>query len=142
VAAATKVGWLSDRATDVADVAFIGAASPSVPACPLSGKRAADPVDIWWRADFRCLRRLWSALPFVDSIIHRLVHESVGRMCLSRRGITGPALSLGCRSGLSLFFWGVAATVPCPGDVCQYLFKFDDAILLGVTARTTTAFPE
>jgi putative transport protein len=58
---------------------------------------------------------------------------------------SGPSFVAGLQKlGFSLFLWGtVATTVPLILGmyVAKYLFKFDEAILLGVVsgARTTTA---
>ena len=82
-----------------------------------------------------------------DSVTHRVVHELGRPERVHRRGrhLVGPGFVAGLQQlGFGLFVWGVVATtVPLilAMYVGKYLFKFDDAIVLGCCsgARTTTA---
>jgi putative transport protein len=154
VAAATKMLGYPDRATDVADVAFIGAAITigallgalvyKVGGVPLtlstSGGVLIAGLFFGW---LRSVRPTFGRIPsstvwFMNSVGLNVFIAVVG---LS----SGPSFVAGLQQlGFSLFFWGVAVTtVPLilAMYVGKYLFRFDDAIVLGACsgARTTTA---
>ena len=154
IAAATKTLGYPDRATDVADVAFIGAAIAigallgavvyKVGSVPLtlstSGGALISGLFFGW---LRSVRPTFGRIPsstvwFMNSVGLNVFIAIVGIA-------SGPGFVAGLQErGLSLFFWGVAVTtVPLvlAMYVGKYLFKFDDAILLGACsgARTTTA---
>jgi len=152
-AAARDLG-VPDRSTDVADVAFIGGAITvgallgalvwKVAGVPLTlstagGALIAGLVFGWLR----------SVRPFFGRIPSSTVWfmNSVGlNVFIAVVGISaGPGFVNGLRTqGMSLFVWGaLATTVPLVLGmyVGKYLFRFHDAILLGIVsgARTTTA---
>jgi putative transport protein len=154
IAAATKTLGYPDRATDVADVAFIGAAIAigallgaivyKIGSVPLtlstSGGALISGLFFGW---LRSVRPTFGRIPsstvwFMNSVGLNVFIAIVGIA-------SGPGFVAGLQArGLSLFFWGVAVTtVPLilAMYVGKYLFKFDDAILLGACsgARTTTA---
>ena len=143
-----------DRATDVADVAFIGAAITigallgamvyKVGSVPLtlstSGGVLIAGLFFGW---LRSVRPTFGRIPsstvwFMNSVGLNVFIAVVG---LS----SGPGFVAGLQQlGFSLFLWGVAVTtVPLilAMYVGKYLFRFDDAIVLGACsgARTTTA---
>jgi putative transport protein len=154
IAAATKTLGYPDRATDVADVAFIGAAIAigallgaivyKVGSVPLtlstSGGALISGLFFGW---LRSVRPTFGRIPsstvwFMNSVGLNVFIAVVGIS-------SGPGFVAGLQArGLSLFFWGVAVTtVPLilAMYVGKYLFKFHDAIVLGACsgARTTTA---
>lgn len=154
VAAATKTLGYPDRATDVADVAFIGAAIAigallgavvyKVGSVPLtlstSGGALISGLFFGW---LRSVRPTFGRIPsstvwFMNSVGLNVFIAVVGIS-------SGPGFVAGLQQlGFSLFLWGVAVTtVPLILSmyVGKYLFRFDDAIVLGCCsgARTTTA---
>jgi putative transport protein len=154
IAAATKLIGYPDRATDVADVAFIGAAIAigallgaivykigSVPiTLSTSGGVLIAGLFFGW---LRSVRPTFGRIPsstvwFMNSVGLNVFIAVVGIS-------SGPGFVAGLQQlGFSLFLWGVAVTtVPLilAMYVGKYLFRFDDAILLGCCsgARTTTA---
>src|SRR5262249_22233033 len=154
VAVATQRLGYPDRATDVADVAFIGAAITigaligafvwKVGSVPLtlstSGGALIAGLFFGW---LRSVRPTFGRIPsstvwFMNSVGLNVFIAVVGIS-------SGPGFVAGLQQlGFSLFLWGVAVTtVPLilAMYVGKYLFRFDDAILLGCCsgARTTTA---
>ena len=154
LAAATKAFGYADRATDVADVAFIGAAITigallgamvyKVGSVPLtlstSGGALIAGLFFGW---LRSVRPMFGRIPsptvwFMNSVGLNVFIAVVGIS-------SGPGFVAGLQQlGFSLFLWGVVVTtVPLilAMYVGKYVFKFDDAILLGCCsgARTTTA---
>ena len=154
VAAGTKMLGRPDRATDVADVAFIGAAitvgallgalTYKVGSVPLtlstSGGVLIAGLFFGW---LRSVRPTFGRIPsptvwFMNSVGLNVFIAVVGIS-------SGPGFVSGLQQlGFSLFLWGVVVTtVPLilAMYVGKYLFKFDDAIVLGCCsgARTTTA---
>lgn len=154
VTAATKMLGYPDRATDVADVAFIGAAITigallgalvyKVGSVPLtlstSGGVLIAGLFFGW---LRSVRPTFGRIPsptvwFMNSVGLNVFIAVVGIS-------SGPGFVAGLQQlGFSLFLWGVAVTtVPLilAMYVGKYLFRFDDAIVLGCCsgARTTTA---
>jgi putative transport protein len=154
VAAATKLLGRADRATDVADVAFIGAAIAigalvgafvwKIGGVPLtlstSGGALISGIVFGW---LRSVRPTFGRIPsptvwFMNSVGLNVFIAIVGIS-------SGPGFVAGLQKlGVGLFLWGiVATTVPLilAMYVGKYLFRFDDAILLGCVsgARTTTA---
>ena len=152
-AAAKWVGVI-DRPTDVADVAFIGAAITigaligavvlRLKGVPLTlstagGALIAGLVFGW----FRSVRPLFGRIPtptvwFMNSVGLNIFIAIVGISA-------GPGFVNGLRTqGISLFLWGaLATTAPLVLGmfIGKFLFRFHDAILLGIVsgARTTTA---
>src|SRR3984957_931863 len=154
IAAATKHLGRPDRATDVADVAFIGAAIAigalvgafvwKVGGVPLtlstSGGALISGLFFGW---LRSVRPTFGRIPsptvwFMNSVGLNVFIAIVGISA-------GPNFIAGLQKlGFGLFLWGVAVTtVPLilAMYVGKYLFRFDDALLLGCVsgARTTTA---
>ncbi len=152
--AATKMLGYPDRATDVADVAFIGAAIAigallgavvyKIGSVPLtlstSGGVLIAGLFFGW---LRSVRPTFGRIPsstvwFMNSVGLNVFIAVVGIS-------SGPGFVSGLQQlGFSLFLWGVAVTtVPLilAMYVGKYLFRFDDAIVLGCCsgARTTTA---
>jgi putative transport protein len=152
--AATKMLGYPDRATDVADVAFIGAAIAigalvgaivyKIGSVPLtlstSGGALISGLFFGW---LRSVRPTFGRIPsstvwFMNSVGLNVFIAVVGIS-------SGPGFVAGLQQlGFSLFLWGVAVTtVPLilAMYVGKYLFRFDDAIVLGCCsgARTTTA---
>jgi len=152
--AATKMLGYPDRATDVADVAFIGGAIAigallgaivyKIGSVPLtlstSGGALISGLFFGW---LRSVRPTFGRIPsstvwFMNSVGLNVFIAVVGIS-------SGPGFVSGLQQlGFSLFLWGVAVTtVPLilAMYVGKYLFRFDDAILLGCCsgARTTTA---
>jgi putative transport protein len=152
--AATKMLGYPDRATDIADVAFIGAAIAigalvgavvyKIGSVPLtlstSGGALISGLFFGW---LRSVRPFFGRIPsptvwFMNSVGLNVFIAVVGVS-------SGPGFVSGLRQlGFSLFLWGVVATtVPLilAMYVGKYLFRFDDAIVLGCCsgARTTTA---
>jgi putative transport protein len=143
-----------DRATDVADVAFIGGAIAigallgaivyKVGSVPLtlstSGGALIAGLFFGW---LRSVRPTFGRIPsptvwFMNSVGLNVFIAVVGIS-------SGPGFVAGLQQlGFSLFLWGVlVTTLPLilAMYVGKYLFRFDDAILLGCCsgARTTTA---
>ncbi|HXW25688.1 MAG TPA: aspartate-alanine antiporter [Xanthobacteraceae bacterium] len=154
VAAATKMLGYADRVTDVADVAFIGAAITigalvgafvwKIGSVPLtlstSGGALISGLFFGW---LRSVRPTFGRIPsstvwFMNSVGLNVFIAVVGIS-------SGPGFVAGLQKlGIGLFLWGVVATtVPLilAMYVGKYLFRFDDALLLGCCsgARTTTA---
>ena len=153
-AATAKMLGVADRPTDVADVAFIGAGIAvgaligalvlKIKGVPLTlstagGALIAGLVLGWLRSTRPSFGRIPSpTVWFMNSVGLNIFIAIVGISA-------GPGFVNGLRTqGLSLFFWGaVATTVPLILGlyVGKYIFRFHDAILLGILsgARTTTA---
>jgi putative transport protein len=154
VAAGTKMLGYPDRATDVADVAFIGGAitigallgalTYKVGSVPLtlstSGGVLIAGLFFGW---LRSVRPTFGRIPsstvwFMNSVGLNVFIAVVGIS-------SGPGFVAGLKElGFSLFLWGVVVTtIPLilAMYVGKYLFRFDDAIVLGACsgARTTTA---
>jgi len=154
VAAATKMLGYPDRATDVADVAFIGGAIAigallgaivyKIGSVPLtlstSGGALISGIFFGW---LRSVRPTFGRIPsstvwFMNSVGLNVFIAVVGIS-------SGPGFVAGLQQlGFSLLLWGVVVTtVPLilAMYVGKYLFRFDDAIVLGCCsgARTTTA---
>jgi putative transport protein len=154
VAASTKMLGYADRATDVADVAFIGAAITigallgaivyKIGSVPLTlstsgGALIAGLFFGWLRSVHPTFGRIPSSTVwFMNSVGLNVFIAVVGIS-------SGPGFVAGLKQlGFSLFLWGVVVTtVPLilAMYLGKYLFRFDDAILLGACsgARTTTA---
>jgi putative transport protein len=152
-AAARMVG-VADRPTDIADVAFIGAGITlgalvgalvwKVGGVPLTlstagGALIAGLVLGWLRSVRPSFGRIPSpTVWFMNSVGLNIFIAIVGISA-------GPGFVNGLRTqGISLFLWGaLATTVPLILGlyIGKYLFRFHDAILLGILsgARTTTA---
>jgi putative transport protein len=152
--AAAKLVGVLDRPTDVADVAFIGAAITigalvgalvwKVGGVPLTlstagGALIAGLVFGWLRS----VRPLFGRIPsptiwFMNSVGLNIFIAIVGISA-------GPGFVNGLRTqGVSLFLWGALATAAplvLGMFVGKYIFRFHDALLLGIVsgARTTTA---
>jgi putative transport protein len=152
--AAAKLVGVLDRPTDVADVAFIGAAITigalvgalvwKVGGVPLTlstagGALIAGLVFGWLRS----VRPLFGRIPsptiwFMNSVGLNIFIAVVGISA-------GPGFVNGLRTqGVSLFLWGALATAAplvLGMFVGKYIFRFHDALLLGIVsgARTTTA---
>jgi putative transport protein len=152
--AAAKMLGVADRPTDVADVAFIGAGITlgallgalvwKVGGVPLTlstagGALIAGLVLGWLRST----RPLFGRIPsptvwFMNSVGLNIFIAIVGISA-------GPGFVNGLRTqGMSLFLWGaLATTLPLIFGlyIGKYIFRFHDAILLGILsgARTTTA---
>lgn len=151
---ATKVLGYADKVTDVADVMFIGAAIAigalvgaivyNVGGIPLTlstsgGALIAGLFFGWLRSVHPKFGRIPSpTVWFMNSVGLNVFIAIVG---LS----SGPKFIAGLQQlGFGLFLWGIfATTLPLilAMYVGKYLFRFDDAILLGAVsgARTTTA---
>lgn len=154
IAVASKMLGVVDRPTDIADVAFIGGAITlgalvgalvlKVAGVPLTlstagGALIAGLVFGWLRS----VRPLFGRIPsptvwFMNSVGLNIFIAVVGISA-------GPGFVNGLRTqGIGLFLWGaVATTVPLVLGmfIGKYIFRFHDAILLGILsgARTTTA---
>jgi putative transport protein len=154
VAATTKTLGYPDRVTDVADVAFIGAAITigallgavvyKIGSVPLtlstSGGALVAGLFFGW---LRSVRPTFGRIPsptlwFMNSVGLNVFIAVVGIS-------SGPGFVAGLQKlGFSLFLWGVVVTtVPLvlAMYVGKYVFRFHPAILLGCCsgARTTTA---
>ena len=153
-AAAAKMLGVADRPTDVADVAFIGAGITvgaligalvlKVGGVPLTlstagGALIAGLVLGWLRST----RPLFGRIPsptvwFMNSVGLNIFIAIVGISA-------GPGFVNGLRTqGISLFLWGALATalpLILGMFIGKYIFRFHDALLLGIVsgARTTTA---
>jgi putative transport protein len=152
--AATKMLGVPDRATDVADVAFIGAAITigalagafvyKVGGIPLTlstaGGALLSGLFFGW---LRSVKPTFGRIPsptvwFMNSVGLNIFIAIIGIA-------SGPAFVAGLQKlGFSLFTWGMVATaIPLILGmfVGKYIFKFHDALLLGIVSgsRTTTA---
>ena len=154
VGQATKMLGYPDKVTDVADVMFIGAAIAigalvgaivyNVGGVPLTlstsgGALIAGLFFGWLRSVHPSFGRIPSpTVWFMNSVGLNVFIAIVG---LS----SGPKFVAGLQQlGFGLFLWGIfATTLPLilAMYVGKYLFRFDDAIVLGAVsgARTTTA---
>lgn len=154
IATATKAIGYADRATDIADVAFIGGAIVlgaligaiviNVAGVPLTlstagGALISGLVFGWLRSVHPTFGRIpTSTVWFMNSVGLNVFIAVVGLTA-------GPGFVAGLKQlGIGLFLWGVVATsIPLILAMYtgKYLFKFDPAILLGACAgaRTTTA---
>lgn len=154
IARATKAIGVVDRVTDIADVAFIGAAIAigglvgafvyKVGGIPLTlstaGGALFSGLFFGW---LRSVKPTFGRIPtptvwFMNSVGLNIFIAIVGIS-------SGPAFVAGLQKlGFSLFLWGMVATaVPLILGmfVGKYIFKFHDALLLGIVSgsRTTTA---
>jgi putative transport protein len=152
--AAAKLLGVLDRPTDVADVAFIGAGIAvgaligalvwKVGGVPITlstaGGALISGLICGW---LRSVRPKFGRIPtstvwFMNSVGLNIFIAIVGISA-------GPGFVNGLKTqGISLFLWGaVATTVPLILGlyVGKYIFRFHDALLLGILsgARTTTA---
>ena len=153
-AAATKLLGVADRATDVADVAFIGAwivmgallgalvfkvGGAPITLSTAGGALIAGIVGGW----FRSVRPSFGRIPtptvwFMNPVGLNIFIAIVGISA-------GPGFVNGLKTqGVGLFLWGaLATTVPLVLGmfVAKYLFRFHDALTLGIVSgsRTTTA---
>jgi putative transport protein len=153
-AAATKMLGVADRATDITDMAFVGAAIViggligalvfKVSGVPLTlstagGALIAGIIGGWWRS----VRPTFGRIPtptvwFMNSVGLNIFIAIVGISA-------GPGFVNGLKTqGIGLFLWGVAATtIPLVLGMftAKYLFRFHDALTLGIVSgsRTTTA---
>ena len=152
--AAAKMLGVADRPTDIADVAFIGAGIAfgacvgalvwKIKGVPLTlstagGALIAGLVLGWLRSTRPFFGRIPSpTLWFMNSVGLNIFIAIVGISA-------GPGFVNGLRTqGISLFLWGALATsLPLILGlyVGKYIFRFHDALLLGILsgARTTTA---
>jgi putative transport protein len=152
--AAAKLLGVADRPTDAADVAFIGAAITigaligalvlKVGGVPLTlstagGALIAGLVFGWLRSVRPAFGRIPSpTVWFMNSVGLNIFIAIVGISA-------GPGFVNGLKTqGVSLFLWGaLATTLPLVFGmfIGKYIFRFHDAILLGIVsgARTTTA---
>jgi len=152
--AATKMLGVSDRPTDIADVAFIGAGITigalvgalvlKVKGVPLTlstagGALIAGLVLGWLRSTRPSFGRIPSpTVWFMNSVGLNIFIAIVGISA-------GPGFVDGLKTqGISLFLWGaLATTIPLVLGmyIGKYLFRIHDAIVLGSVsgARTTTA---
>jgi putative transport protein len=153
-AAATKMLGVPDRATDIADVAFIGAGIAvgaligalvwKVAGVPLTlstagGALISGLICGWLRSVHPTFGRIpTSTVWFMNSVGLNIFIAIVGISA-------GPGFVNGLKTqGIGLFLWGaLATTVPLVLGmfIGKYLFRFHDALLLGIVsgARTTTA---
>jgi len=153
-AAATKLLGVPDRPTDIADVAFIGAGiTVGALIGALVWKVAGVPITLstaggalisglicgWLRSVHPTFGRIpTSTVWFMNSVGLNIFIAIVGISA-------GPGFINGLKTqGIGLFLWGaVATTVPLVLGmfIGKYLFRFHDALLLGIVsgARTTTA---
>ena len=151
---AVKILGVPDRATDVADVAFIGAGiSVGALIGALVWKVAGVPLTLstaggalisglicgWLRSVHPKFGRIpTSTVWFMNSVGLNIFIAIVGISA-------GPGFVNGLRTqGIGLFLWGaLATTIPLVLGmfIGKYLFRFHDALLLGIVsgARTTTA---
>ncbi|MGO4705733.1 aspartate-alanine antiporter family protein [Microvirga sp. 2MCAF38] len=152
-AAAKAIGY-ADRPTDIADVAFIGAAiTIGALVGALVFKISGVPITLstsggalisglffgWLRSIHPTFGRIPSSTVwFMNSVGLNVFIAVVGIS-------SGPSFVAGIQQlGLSLFLWGiVVTTIPLLIGIYvgKYLFRFDPAILFGCIAgaRTTTA---
>src|ERR1700704_729573 len=152
--AATKLLGVVDRVTDMADVAFIGAAITigaligslvfKVKGAPITlstagGALIAGIIGGWLRSVRPSFGRIPSATVwFMNSVGLNIFIAIVGISA-------GPGFINGLKTqGVGLFLWGaLATTIPLILGmfIAKYLFRFHDALTLGIIsgARTTTA---
>jgi putative transport protein len=154
MAAATRMLGYPDRATDVADIAFIGAAiavgaivgtlAYHIGSVPLtlstSGGALVSGLFFGW---LRSVRPTFGRIPsstvwFMNVIGLNIFIAIVG---LS----SGSGFVAGLKElGFSLLLWGAAATtapVMVAMYVGKYIFRFDDAIVLGCCCGARTSTP-
>jgi putative transport protein len=151
---ATKLLGVPDRATDVTDMAFVGAAVViggligslvfKIAGVPLTlstagGALIAGIIGGWLRSVRPSFGRVPTpTLWFMNSVGLNIFIAIVGISA-------GPGFVNGLRTqGIGLFIWGAAATtIPLILGmfVAKYLFRFHDALTLGIISgsRTTTA---
>ena len=151
---AVKLLGVPDRATDVADVAFIGAGITvgaligalvwKVAGVPLTlstagGALISGLICGWLRSVHPKFGRIpTSTVWFMNSVGLNIFIAIVGISA-------GPGFVNGLRSqGVGLFLWGALATTGpliLGMFIAKYLFRFHDALVLGIVsgARTTTA---
>ena len=154
ISAVTKLLGVADRPTDVADVAFIGAGIAvgaligglvwNVAGVPLTlstagGALISGIVCGWLRSVHPKFGRIPpSTVWFMNSVGLNIFIAVVGISA-------GPGFVNGLKTqGIGLFLWGaVVTTVPLVLGmlVAKYIFRFHDALTLGIVsgARTTTA---
>jgi putative transport protein len=151
---AIKLLGVPDRATDMTDMAFVGAAIVigalfgslvlNISGVPLTlstagGALVAGIIGGW----FRSVRPTFGRVPtptiwFMNSVGLNIFIAIVGISA-------GPGFVNGLKTqGVGLFLWGAAATtIPLVLGmfIAKYLFRFHDALTLGIIsgARTTTA---
>ena len=151
--AAIKMLGVPDRATDVADVAFIGAGITvgaligalvwKVAGVPLTLSTAGGAlIRDYLRLDTLRASQIWphptSTVWFMNSVGLNIFIAIVGISA-------GPGFVNGLKTqGIGLFLWGaLATTVPLILGmfIAKYIFRFHDALTLGIVsgARTTTA---
>jgi putative transport protein len=152
--AAIKALGVPDRATDVADVAFIGAGITvgalvgslvwKIAGVPLTlstagGALISGLVCGWLRSVHPKFGRIpTSTVWFMNSVGLNIFIAVVGISA-------GPGFVNGLKTqGIGLFLWGaVATTLPLVFGmfIAKYVFRFHDALTLGIVsgARTTTA---
>jgi putative transport protein len=152
--AAIKMLGVADRPTDVADVAFIGAGITvgalvgalvwKVAGVPLTlstagGALISGLICGWLRSVHPKFGRIpTSTVWFMNSVGLNIFIAIVGISA-------GPGFVNGLKTqGIGLFLWGaVATTVPLILGmfIGKYIFRFHDALLLGIVSgsRTTTA---
>jgi putative transport protein len=152
--AATKLLGVADRATDVADVAFIGAGIVlgalvgslvfKVQGVPLTlstagGALIAGLVCGWLRSVRPSFGRIPSpTVWFMNSVGLNIFIAIVGISA-------GPGFINGLKTqGIGLFLWGaLSTTLPLVFGmfIAKYVFRFHDALTLGIVSgsRTTTA---
>jgi len=154
IAASTKMIGVADRATDMADVAFIGICVTigalvgslvvKIGGAPITlstagGALIAGIIGGWLRS----VRPSFGRIPtptiwFMNSVGLNIFIAIVGISA-------GPGFVNGLKSqGIGLFLWGAAATtVPLVIGmyIAKYVFRFHDALTLGILSgsRTTTA---
>src|SRR3954449_7609227 len=154
ITAATKMLGVADRAVDTADVAFIGA-SIAIGALPgaVVYKVGGVPITLSTAGGALFSGLFFGWLRSVQPTFGRIPSPTVWFMnsvglnvFIAVVGISsGPGFVAGLQKlGFSLFLWGtVATTVPLIVGMllAKHVFRFDDAILLGVISgsRTTTA---
>jgi putative transport protein len=153
-AAAIKMLGVPDRATDVADVAFIGAGIAvgaligalvwKVAGVPLTlstagGALISGLICGWLRSVHPKFGRIpTSTVWFMNSVGLNIFIAIVGISA-------GPGFVNGLKTqGIGLFLWGALATTApliIGMFIGKYLFRFHDALLFGILsgARTTTA---
>ncbi len=154
IAAATKALGVADRVTDVTDMAFVGAwvtvgaligslvfkvGGVPITLSTAGGALIAGIVGGWLRSVRPSFGRIPSpTIWFMNSVGLNIFIAIVGISA-------GPGFVNGLKTqGVGLFLWGVAATtIPLVIGmyVAKYLFRFHDALTLGIVsgARTTTA---
>jgi putative transport protein len=154
VSVAIKMLGVPDRATDIADVAFIGAGISigaligalvwKVAGVPLTlstagGALISGLICGWLRSVHPTFGRIpTSTVWFMNSVGLNIFIAIVGISA-------GPGFVNGLRTqGIGLFLWGaLATTVPLILGmfIGKFLFRFHDALLFGIVsgARTTTA---